>query len=92
MPQVKLTTHLFEFFPDLRGRELLVEAATVAEVVQQLDELAPGLGLYLCDERGSLRTHVNVFIGEERVIDRRALRDPVPAQACVYVMQALSGG
>jgi molybdopterin converting factor small subunit len=92
MVKVELTPHLFSFFPDLKGRELVVEAATVAQVVRELDQLAPGLGFYICDERGSLRTHVNIFVGEDRVNDRQRLTDPVPAGSRVYVMQALSGG
>jgi molybdopterin synthase sulfur carrier subunit len=90
--EVELTPHLFAFFPDLKGRRLVVDAGTVAEVIQKLDELAPGIGFYICDERGSLRTHVNIFVGEHRVGDRQRLTDAVPAGSRVYVMQALSGG
>lgn len=92
MVHVELTPHLFTFFPELKGRRLEVEAATVAELVRALDEIAPGIALYVCDERGSLRTHVNVFIGENRVNDRQRLTDPVPADGRVFIMQALSGG
>lgn len=90
--RVELTPHLFTFFPQLKGRRIDVAAWTARDVVRQLDELAPGLGFYLCDERGSLRTHVNLFIGEERVIDRERLSDPIPPGTRVFVMQALSGG
>ena len=92
MVQVELTPHLFTFFPDLKGRRLEVEADTIADVVRRLDELAPGIAFYVCDERGSLRTHVNVFIGENRVNDRNGLTDRVPAGSRIYIMQALSGG
>lgn len=92
MPTVELTRHLFTFFPDLEGRELVVDAATVAEVVREMEKLAPGFAFYVCDERGRLRRHVNIFIGEERVRDRGKLSDPVDADARVTIMQALSGG
>lgn len=92
MAKVELTRHLTELFPDLAGRELLVDARTVAEVVQALEALAPGIGFYLCDERGRLRQHVNIFIGEERVADRTRLSDPVEPGSRVFVVQALSGG
>lgn len=92
MATVQLTKHLFTFFPQLEGRELVVPAGTVRDVVQALDELAPGLGLYLCDERGVLRTHVNIFIGDERILDRRGLSDAVSDDARVFVLQSLSGG
>jgi molybdopterin synthase sulfur carrier subunit len=92
MAKVELTKHLFQFFPHLEGKELVVEAATIADVVRGLDAMAPGIAFYLCDERGRLRQHVAVFIGEDAVIDRRDLSDRVEAGSHVTIMQALSGG
>ena len=56
MVTVHLTRHLYSFFPSLAGNQLAVEASTVGEVVQALEVLAPGIGFYICDERGCLRT------------------------------------
>lgn len=92
MARVELTRHLFTFFPDLEGKELAVEASTVAEVVQELDRIAPGFAFYVCDELGRLRRHVNVFVEDERVEDRRTLSDRVEPGSRVLIMQALSGG
>jgi hypothetical protein len=89
---VELTRHLYAFFPQLEGKEIVVEAATLAEVVREVEKIAPGFTFYVCDERGRLRTHVNVFIGEERALDRGRLTDPVAAGQRVFIMQALSGG
>jgi molybdopterin converting factor small subunit len=92
MATVRLTRHLYSYFPQLEGKELAVEASTVGEVVKALEALAPGIGFYLCDERGRLRTHVNIFVGKQLVRDRRGLTDPVAASDEVHVLQALSGG
>lgn len=92
MVNVQLTGHLHSLFPDLDGGDLAVDATTVAEVVREVDKIAPGLAFYVCDERGRLRPHVNVFIGQERVVDRQKLTDPVEANARVFILQALSGG
>lgn len=92
MATVQLTRHLYRFFPALEGRELVVDGSTVAEVVRALDGIAPGLAFYVCDERGRLRRHVNVFIEEEPISDRFALSDPVGPDARVFILQALSGG
>jgi sulfur-carrier protein len=92
MATVELTRHLYTFFPALAGREIVVQASTVAEVVRELETLAPGIAFYVCDERGRLRRHVNIFVGEERVHDRDRLSDPVAPDARVFVLQALSGG
>lgn len=92
MVKVELTKHLFTFFPDLAGRELVVSASTVAEVVRELDAMAPGIAFYVCDERGRLRTHVNIFVGDERIADRQRLTDRVEPGSTVHILQALSGG
>lgn len=90
MPTIHFTRHLRRFFPSLATTE--VEASTVAEVVAALERLHPGLADYLVDERGALRKHVNIFIGDESVRDRNALSDPTSSDSQVHVIQALSGG
>lgn len=92
MIHVQLTRHLFAFFPQLEGRALEVDATDVAGVLRELESIAPGIGFYLCDERGRLRPHVNVFIGNAMVRDRRQLSDAVTAGDKVSILQALSGG
>jgi hypothetical protein len=92
MAKVELTRHLHSFFPQLEGRSIEVEASTVAEIIAALERLAPGIAFYVCDERGRLRTHVNVFIGNERIRDRGHLSDPVTSGSTVYILQSLSGG
>ena len=90
--QVQLTRHLFAYFPQLDGQLLEVEANDVAGVLRALEARAPGIGFYLCDERGRLRPHVNVFIGKTLIRDRRHLSDPVTTGDKVSILQALSGG
>jgi hypothetical protein len=92
MVKVELTRHLYRFFPALEGMDLQVEATNVAEVMRAMEKIAPGFAFYVCDERGSLRTHVNVFIGDERIADRVRLTDRVPDGGKVFILQALSGG
>jgi len=92
MVHVQLTRHLFAHFPQLEGQALDVEAADVAGVVRALEARAPGIGFYLCDERGRLRPHVNVFIGNALIRDRRNLSDAVSTGDKVSILQALSGG
>jgi len=90
MPTVQFTRHLLRFFPTLGTTE--VDAATVAEIIPELERLHPGLADYLVDERGALRKHVNIFIGDTLVRDRDALSDAVSPDSQIYVIQALSGG
>jgi molybdopterin converting factor small subunit len=91
MSRVKFTRHLVRFFPDL-GDSIEVEGKTVAAVVAALDEQYPGLADYIVDERGTLRRHVNIFLGRDLIHDRETLQDPVGENDQIFIFQALSGG
>jgi molybdopterin synthase sulfur carrier subunit len=91
MPQVTCTRHLQRFFPSLKKTEE-VAGATVREVITELDKRYPGFALYVVDETGRLRRHVNVFVRDEPICDRQALSDAVSPGDEVFILQALSGG
>lgn len=90
MATVRFTRHLARYFPGLEKIE--VEAKNVASLVMELDRRFPGIKDYLVDESGALRKHVNIFVGDELVIDRSSLNDQLDNDSDVYIMQALSGG
>ena len=90
MPQVRFTSHLQRFFPELAPLELA--ATSVAELIIELEAKHPGIAAYLVDDRGALRPHVNVFVDDEMVADRLRLSDALDAESQVFILQALSGG
>ena len=90
MAQVKFTPNLKRFFPDLCPVE--IEADTIAEIVKAVDARWNGLADYIVDEQGQLRKHVNIFIGDELLRDKKNLSDAVNPDTQIYIMQALSGG
>ncbi len=90
MAHVRFTDHLTRFFPDLA--EGHVPGETVRDVIDELERRHPAFASFVIDERGRLRRHVNVFVGQEPVGDREALTDPVGDQERMFVLQALSGG
>jgi sulfur-carrier protein len=90
MPRVQFTRHLTRFFPALRDGDF--DGATLAEVVASLERAHPGLASYLVDERGRVRTHVNVFVGDDLLRDRERTQDPLPRGVTISIFQALSGG
>ncbi len=92
MPTVKMTSHLYRFFPQLKNRTLTAPTGSVAEVLQAINEQAPGLIDYILDERGALRRHVKLCINDTIVIDRKGLSDRVQENDTVFIFQALSGG
>lgn len=92
MAQVELTRHLKELFPVLARAPFEMDVTSIAEVVAELERLAPGVAFYICDERGRLRQHVNIFIGDDMICDRGKLSDRLEPDSRVFIAQALSGG
>lgn len=92
MAHVELTSHLYQFFPALEGQKIVVEGGTVREVVDAMEALVPGFASYICDERGRVRQHVNIFVENERIRDRGTLTDAIAPDSRVFFLQALSGG
>lgn len=92
MPNVKMTQHLFRYFPQLANRTITVPAGSVADILRAINEMAPGFTDYVLDEQGALRRHVNLSINDSLVIDKKTLSDRVQDDGTVYIFQALSGG
>jgi molybdopterin synthase sulfur carrier subunit len=90
MASVQCTRHLRLHFPDLEDVE--VPGGSLAQIIRALDGMHPGIADYLLDERGALRRHVNIFVNERLLSDRRSLTDRVAPGDRVFIMQALSGG
>ena len=89
MPLVSFTDTIQRHVPCPPQR---VEGATVREALERVFATNPRARGYVLDERGALRTHMVVFIAGRQAVDRQGLSDPVPPDAEIYVMQALSGG
>ncbi|HEY7016938.1 MAG TPA: MoaD/ThiS family protein [Gaiellaceae bacterium] len=74
-------------FPGL-PRELEVEAATVDEAIDRLDEQWPGMRDRLVEPGPKLRPHINVYVDRER----GGLETSLEAASRVDVIAAISGG
>jgi len=90
LAEVQFTSHLERFFPTLKPTT--VQGGNVKEILIALDEIYPGIASYIVDESFELRQHVNIFIGENMIIDRVELSDKVNTNDDIFIMQALSGG
>ena len=69
-----------------------IQAATVQEVLDSLDSKYPGFRASVCDETGSLRRFINIYLdGEDvRFLDNLATR--VTDGAEIAIVPAISGG
>ncbi|MBI1179312.1 MAG: MoaD/ThiS family protein [Alphaproteobacteria bacterium] len=84
---VWLPASLVALFPGAR-RQVELDAASVDEVMDELDALWPGMRDRLCDSRPAVRKHINVFVeGEKAVLDT-----PLPPGAEITILTAISGG
>lgn len=76
-----------------RGRvELPGTYATVGEALDALVAARPALRDRIQDEQGQVRPHVNVFVGHESIRITGGLATPLPADAEIHVIPAVSGG
>ena len=75
---------LFENLP----RRLAVDAATVDEAIERLNEQWPGMRDRLCEPGPVLRPHINVYVDRERA----SLETPLDPGSRVDVLAAISGG
>ena len=87
MAELHLPATLPPLFPEL-PRRLEVDAATVDEAIDRLEERWPGLRDRLCEPGPVLRRHINVYVDRERA----GLETPIAAQSRVDVIAAISGG
>lgn len=90
MIKVNFTYALKRFFPQLTSVE--IEAGTVREILDKLEQRFPGMRGYILDDQGRLRQHVNIFLNGELIKDKVAQSEQVEGGDEVFIMQALSGG
>jgi sulfur-carrier protein len=69
-------------------RRCEVEASTVAEALDRLDELAPGIRNRLVDAGPTIRRHINVYVDGSPA----TLATALAPGSTVHVIPAVSGG
>jgi molybdopterin converting factor small subunit len=87
MAELHLPSTLPPLFPEL-PRHLELDAATVQEAIDRLEERWPGLRDRLCEPGPSLRRHIHVYVDRERA----GLETALEARSRVDVITAISGG
>ncbi len=70
------------------SRSTEVVASSVAEAIDRLDELTPGLRNRIVDSGPAIRRHINVFVDGEMA----ELDTSLPPNATIHVIPAVSGG
>ena len=90
---IRIPGALRQFTDNARTLEVdLPDGSDVAQLLARMGADNPSLVRRICDERGDLRQHVNMFIGTANVRDCDGLATLVPDGVEVYVLPAVSGG
>ena len=69
-----------------------VDAATVRDILDRLDERYPGFRARVCEETGELRRFINIYVDGEDVRFLDNLATTVPERAEVSIVPAIAGG
>lgn len=69
-----------------------VQAATVRDILDRLDERYPGFRARVCEETGELRRFINIYVDGEDVRFLDNLSTSVPERAEISIVPAIAGG
>jgi molybdopterin converting factor small subunit len=72
--------------------ELSISAPTVAAVLKDLERSQSSLYRNICDETGTVRRHLNVFVNSDNVRDLDGVETPLAPGDVVTILPAVSGG
>ncbi len=72
--------------------ELRVSAPTVRAALAELERNHPTLYRNICDETGSVRRHLNLFVNSSHVRDRGGLDTQLLPGDVLTILAAVSGG
>jgi len=71
---------------------VIVEAATVDDMVSALDEKCPGMNQRLRDENGELRRFINIYVNDEDVRFLQGKATALKEGDNVSIVPAIAGG
>jgi MoaD family protein len=71
---------------------LLLSAGSVRAALEELERRYPDLHRRVCDETGTVRRHVNLFVNKSHVRDREGLDTALLPGDVVAIVPAVSGG
>ena len=72
--------------------ELALAATSVRAVLEELERRHPALHRSICDETGTVRRHINLFVNSNHMRDRNGLDTPLASGDVVTILPAVSGG
>ena len=71
---------------------LTIKGGTIQKVMDELTGNYPELKKHLLDERGQIRSFVNVFVGDDDIRNLEKENTPLKEDATVSIVPAIAGG
>jgi len=87
MADIHLPATLTPLFTNL-PRHVEVDAATVGDAIEALEQRWPGLRDRLCEPGPQIRSHIHFYVDRQRAL----LETPLERASRVEVIAAISGG
>lgn len=72
--------------------KLQTKAGTIEETVNELTLNYPDLKKHLLDEKGQIRSFVNVFVGDNDIRDLQNEKTSVKEDTVISIVPAIAGG
>lgn len=72
--------------------ELPIQAGTVRDALEVLEQDQPALYRNVCDETGAVRRHLNVFVNTDNVRDLDGIHTTLRQGDVLTILPAVSGG
>ena len=72
--------------------ELFLSATSVRAALEELERSHPALHRSVCDETGTVRRHVNLFVNTFHIRDREGLDTVLMPGDVITILPAVSGG
>lgn len=72
--------------------EVKAEGATIGALIENLEKNHPGLKARLCDDRGTVRRFVNLYVNQEDIRQLKNLETPLKDGDKVAIVPAIAGG
>ena len=69
-----------------------IDASTIEETVQELTLNFPDLKKHLLDEKGQIRSFINIFVGDNDIRDLQQEKTNVKSDTTISIVPAIAGG
>ena len=90
MPSVRIPTPLRKLTSD--KDEVNISAATIAQLIDEMENQFPGIKSRLCDESGNVRRFINLYVNNEDIRFLNGKETALNEGDIVSIIPAIAGG